>query len=274
MGASPMQPDRPCPFELRRRAPSPRLAGAVIALTGYRETGALPLHQREAAPLAIPLIISFGTPFEIALSRPATASDAQGSFASGLHPGLVDIRSDGGAACVQVDFTPLGAARLFGGAMRDITGCMAPLEALFGPAARTLRARVAEAPDWPARFDLVEDFCAARLGPAPAPEIAFAWRRLAAGVPRVEAVAAEIGWSRQRLHQRMRAELGLGPKPIARMLRFHRACALARRGRTGWAGIAAEAGYADQAHLVRDFAAFAGETPTAWARRAALRDPY
>ncbi len=260
------------PFDIQRRGPSPRLAGLVLAITGYRERTGLAVHQREAAPLAVPLIISFGTPFEIALSRPATAADAQPSFASGLHPGMVDIRSDGRAACVQVDFTPLGAARLFGGAMRAITGCMAPLDALLGGAALTLRDRIAEAPDWPSRFDLVEAFCIARLGAPPPGEIAFAWQRLAAGVTRVDALAAEIGWSRQRLHQRMRETLGLGPKPIARMLRFHRACTLARRGGTGWAHIAAEAGFADQAHLVRDFGQFAGETPTAWARRAATRD--
>jgi AraC-like DNA-binding protein len=57
------------------------------------------------------------------------------------------------------------------------------------------------------------------------------------------------------------------------MMRFHQACRLARSGtETGWAGIAAESGYADQAHLVREFSALAGETPTAWARRLALID--
>ena len=41
---------------------------------------------------------------------------------------------------------------------------------------------------------------------------------------------------------------------------------------SGWARIAAESGYADQAHLAREFSALAGETPTAWARRLALTD--
>ena len=57
------------------------------------------------------------------------------------------------------------------------------------------------------------------------------------------------------------------------MMRFHQACRLARAETAqGWAGIAAECGYADQAHLAREFKAMAGEPPTAWARRLALTD--
>ena len=97
--------------------------------------------------------------------------------------------------------------------------------------------------------------------------------RAARAASRITALAKEIGWSRKHLVNRFRSELGLAPKPVARMMRFHRACRLARTGDArGWAGIAAESGYADQAHLVREFSTLAGETPTAWARRLALTD--
>ena len=135
--------------------------------------------------------------------------------------------------------------------------------------------RLGETSCWQRRFDLLEDFVVRRASHLPSPELAFAYRRLAlsGGGIRIATLAEEIGWSRKHLVDRFRSEFGLAPKPLARMMRFHRACRLARTGTSpGWAGIAAESGFADQAHLVREFAALAGESPTAWARRLALTD--
>lgn len=89
------------------------------------------------------------------------------------------------------------------------------------------------------------------------------------GTLRIGALAAEIGWSRKHLLHRFRAEMGLGPKALARMLRFHQACRLAQQPGSEWAQVAAAGGYADQAHLAREFIDLAGESPQAWARRQA-----
>jgi AraC-like DNA-binding protein len=265
----------PFAFEMIRRASSQRTAGLISGMTGYRETARGRFSQRETASLVVPLIISFGTPFLIALGREPDAADRQPSFAAGLYAGPVLIKSDGGAECVQVDFTPLGAYRFFGGTVVDLAARMVDIGDVLGREGRALRERLGAASGWQNRFDLVEDFVAGRANHLPSPEIEFAYRRLArsAGGTRITALAKEIGWSRKYLVERFRSELGLAPKPIARMMRFHHACRLARGGvRSGWAGIAAESGYADQAHLAREFSTLAGETPTAWARRLALTD--
>jgi AraC-like DNA-binding protein len=265
----------PFAFEMIRRAPSQRTAGLISGMTGYRETARGRFFQREAAGLVVPLIINFGTPFLIALGREPAAADRQPSFAAGLHAGPVFIESDGGAECVQVDFTPLGAYRFFGGAVVDLAARMVDIGDVLGREGRQLRERLGATDGWQNRFDLVEDFVAGRANHLPSPEIEYAYRRLArsTGGARIAALASDIGWSRKHLVDRFRSELGLAPKPIARMMRFHHASRLARGGAcSGWAGIAAESGYADQAHLVREFSTLAGETPTAWARRLALID--
>jgi AraC-like DNA-binding protein len=265
----------PFAFDMVRRAPSQRTAGLISSVTGYRETARGRFFQRETAGLVVPLIISFGTPFLIALGREPAATDRQPSFAAGLHAGPVFIESDGGAECVQVDFTPLGAYRFFGGTVVDLAARMVDMSDVLGREGRQLRERLGATDGWQNRFDLVEDFVAGRAHHLPSPEIEYAYRRLArsTGGARIAALASEIGWSRKHLVNRFRSELGLAPKPIARMMRFHHACRLARSGAcSGWAGIAAESGYADQAHLVREFSTLAGETPTASARRLAFTD--
>ena len=223
----------------------------------------------------VPLIISFGTPFTIALGREPDAADRQRSFAAGLYAGAVYIESDGGAECVQVDFTPLGAFRFFGGAVVELAARMVEIDDVLGPEGARLRERLGATKGWERRFDIVEDFVIRRANHLPSPELEFAYRELArsGGGIRIASLAEQIGWSRKHLVDRFRSEFGLAPKPLARMMRFHRACGLARTGKSsGWADIAVDSGFSDQAHLVREFKALSGEPPTAWARRLALTD--
>jgi AraC-like DNA-binding protein len=92
-----------------------------------------------------------------------------------------------------------------------------------------------------------------------------------------EDVAAEIGLSMRQLRRRCHAVVGYGPKTLQRVLRFRRFVARIDAGPpSGQAGVhpgydlaalAAEAGYADQAHLTRECRALAGLTPAALARQ-------
>ena len=80
----------------------------------------------------------------------------------------------------------------------------------------------------------------------------------------VNAVASDLGVSERHLRRVFREAVGVGPKTYAKLARFHRALrAAARNGHPGWAGVAAEAGYYDQAHLIAEFRAIAGVTPQA-----------
>src|SRR5262245_17437211 len=85
---------------------------------------------------------------------------------------------------------------------------------------------------------------------------------------RVDSVAALFGTNVRRLQRIFAEYVGIGPKWVIRRYRLHEITErLAAGGPADWAGLAAELGYADQAHLVRDFRAMVGETPTWYARR-------
>jgi len=78
------------------------------------------------------------------------------------------------------------------------------------------------------------------------------------------AMRAQLSMSERSLRRLCHAQFGYGPKTLERVLRFQRLLALARSDRqAGLAALAAEAGYADQAHLSREVRALCGITPRA-----------
>ncbi len=95
----------------------------------------------------------------------------------------------------------------------------------------------------------------------------------ARGSTRVSDLAAHVDLSERHLERAFAERVGVSPKLLARVLRLR---ALLRSldstfasvppGNIPWAGLAAECGFADQAHLVREVRALAGVTPTALVR--------
>ena len=256
-------------FEMVRRTAPVSLAGIVTDIWGYREIW--PGHFRivEYASLTVPLVISFAEAFAIGLGQAPGDNDRYASFAAGLYAGPVMIESFGGACCVQINFTPLGARKFFGMPMSELRDRMVGLDDALGSEGIALRERLGEAPDWNTRFAIAEGFVAGRLAQANAlsPEIAWAYRTVisSGGRARVAALASELGWSRKHLAVKFSDAIGIGPKTLSRIVRFNRALSLSKQHDDDWAGIAADCGYADQAHLVREFRQLAGQTPTALA---------
>lgn len=84
---------------------------------------------------------------------------------------------------------------------------------------------------------------------------------------RVADAVALTGLSPRRLIDLFRAQVGLTPKAYLRVRRLQAALRCLDDGTAGGAAIAAELGYFDQAHFVREFRAFTETTPTEYQRR-------
>lgn len=122
------------------------------------------------------------------------------------------------------------------------------------------------------RLDRGLSECLARRDPRLS-AIDIAIRRIAAsyGGVRIDAMAADLGRSRRQLEREFLRTVGLSPKHFAVVSRFrHAAARLESRPRDSLAAIAADAGYADQSHMVRDFRQFAGVPPSHWPGRVAF----
>jgi AraC-like DNA-binding protein len=87
---------------------------------------------------------------------------------------------------------------------------------------------------------------------------------------RVEQMAALAGMPTRTLHSRLMQQVGLSPKRLLRIERLHRVLAKTQVRSVLWAQLALTCGFADQAHMIREFQDLLGESPTAWSNRAAL----
>ena len=253
--------------------PAAALRGLVDVYLGYRVVGPPGVHR------GLP---SRHVTFVVAVEEiTVTVPDVGGSLTAtalvgGMHDGPALIAHSGVQTGVQLAVTPAGARALFGVPAGELAGLVLPLDVVL-PRAAELAERLATAPGWAERFAVIDDVLLAALsdrsggGAATSPEVGYAWRRLQAtsGAASVTALAGEVGWSRRHLADRFRREIGLPPKVAARVLRFERARAeLLRPDAAGraprLADVAAACGYADQAHLTREWRDLAGCTPSAW----------
>jgi AraC-like DNA-binding protein len=247
--------------------PHPALRESLGRYVGYAERADAPLARREVAGARCVLIVGWGEPLDIAHPNGPDRAVHAASFTGGASDSYVDTTTTGLAEGVQLTLDPLVAGQVLGLPIGELANRVVTLEDAV-PALKDLPERLGDAPDWPSRFAVLDEVLGRRLAEAPAADRAVrqVWSRLQAsrGSVTVEDLAADVGWSRRHLSEVTRRELGLPPKVLARLLRFaHASNKRDRAAVHGWAAVAAECGYYDQAHLIRDFRAFAGTTPTA-----------
>jgi AraC-like DNA-binding protein len=245
----------------------PGLRPYLRSYVGYWEAVATPYEARLVPSGRATLLISLAEPFSQVrrLGVPDAGSGNIGSLVVGLEDRPALCTHPGGQEAIRVEFTPLGAYRLFGLPMSELTNLAVGIRDVLGPEAEVLVERMAATPDWATRFDLLDAALLARLeyGPQPTPEVARAWQLLSgsAGAIPIARIAAEVGWSQGYLTRRFTQQIGLTPKATARVLRFRHAVALLGRGATSLTEISTACGFYDQAHLNREFRAIAGTTP-------------
>lgn len=247
----------------------PALAPYVSAIVGYQVDGLDPgVHIGMPSP-SLTMIVSLADP--LVVQAPGTHPVSFQTMVSGLHDHPMHIHHDGSQFGIQLDLTPAGARALLGLPAGELAGELVDLSELFGPDGHVLADRTIEQRGWRARADVVQTFLRRHLDrghdrPRARPEVGRAWDQIrrSAGVAPVRAVAAEVGWSTRHLGERFRHEYGFSPKTAARIARFDRSRRLLAV-RHPLAEVAAVCGYADQAHLNRDWRQFAGTSPTRWA---------
>ncbi len=269
--------DNPAPLRVPQR-----LRPYVREIYGYAATGMTPGVHRGLPSTSLTVVLPIGDRLRTAPSWHAWRRGdvySQTVVVGGLHTTSALVVQPSAWAGIQLAVPPLGARLLFGAPASALPTAAWDARDLLGSLADEVTERLAQTADWSGRYRVVFAFLdkLVRRSDSRArvrPEVRRAWEviQLRRGVVGVADVAREVALSPRRLSTLFAAELGLIPKVAARLARFdsareaiaHAAVAPGARRSLDLSRIAAERGYYDHAHLVREFADFAGLSPTAW----------
>jgi AraC-like DNA-binding protein len=215
------------------------------------------------------LVLHLGDPF-VRLETDGSTPRQRSAILAGQQLAPLRVRPTGRVFLFGLRFQPWAGAACLGASARDLTGRLVSADEGLGAAARELEDAVRAAPDDRERVRraLAWVWGRVRSRPTPPREVVGAVQELerAGGGPRVAELAEHLGVGTRRLERGFRDHVGLAPKSLARVLRLQ---AVLRRLRSGpavpWSRVALDGGFADQAHLVREFQALAGLSPTAFA---------
>jgi AraC-like DNA-binding protein len=202
-----------------------------------------------------------------ALSDGDGAGRSYASFIAGFMPGFSATHYSGRQDCIQIYLTPRGVARILGVPGGELARHVVDVADVVPQLDGAFLEQLAAEPDWPTRFallDVVLHTLASR-GRDTDETVDHVWHRIAAsaGTIRIGALVEQSGWSHRRLVTRVREHVGLSPKSAAAVVRFehaaHELSATELQG--GLADLAYRRGYADQSHLTREVARYAGTSP-------------
>jgi AraC-like DNA-binding protein len=253
-------------FAFTQRAPAGPLGRYVESV--WHARGQIPYARERIAPTG-------STVAGIVLGPPIRQTPAEGppflartGFLIGPHDRPLVNEPTGRTHCVGVVTTPIGCRAVFGVDPRPLRGRVADLETAW-LAAPALRAQLlAHRDDATEMLDRTEAVLRAGLD-----ESDRGLDRCAAAVAALEAVPArpiadladELGISHGHLDREFTRVVGLSPRTLARVLRVRRLIEqIDVQDSVAWTRLAAELGWYDQAHLVRDVTRHTGVPPTAY----------
>ena len=200
------------------------------------------------------------------------AFEAAGAAVFGVDRTIFTRRLTGAGKALGVRFRPGGFRPFYSAPIFTLNDRVVPAQGIFGQVAERAGEAVMAAGSDEAMTEIAADLLRA-ASPQPDPvveQVAGVVARITAdpGLRRVAQLADACGIPERRLQRLFAEYVGVSPKWVMRRARLHEAALRADEGGVvDWAALAADLGYADQAHLTRDFTATLGVPPSQYTAR-------
>jgi AraC-like DNA-binding protein len=246
--------------------PRADLIGVVLAYWRVAGDGASVPSPAILPDAYVEIVINAGG--SVTLAGPAFNGSQPARAVVGLLEQAIEMRYPPDVCTFGIRLHAARAATFLGVPADAIVNAVSPLGRVSPALDRQLSRVIENHPriDSAAGRDSVETVLVEHLHEAPPTDdliVRAVDRLLSADEPvAVSTIAEELAVSTRHLHRRFVADVGVSPKRLERLARFARAWRQAVMGPPiTWADLALANGYADQAHLVREFRTFGARPP-------------
>ncbi|MGV9799058.1 helix-turn-helix domain-containing protein [Mycobacterium sp. NPDC003449] len=249
--------------------PGPALAGHIDFFGYWRRSDGV-THRSRALPRGAATVIidlSDRRHIDFYAADGTTRLDVASAFVAGAGATSYVTQIDPAQTVMTIHFRPGGAAAFLATPLGDLENTCVGLADIWGGRWTALHQRLIETPSVRTRLALLEEFLLRRMRPRDSTVATVLDAVERRPSMRVADAGALVGANPKRLIALFRDEVGQTPKTYLRVRRLQAALRRLDSDAGRGADIAADLGYFDQAHFVREFRAFTAMTPTQYARR-------
>jgi AraC-like DNA-binding protein len=246
--------------------PRDSMRGTILTFWGVDGDGASVPSPTILPDAYVEIVVNLGDP--VTLIGPVGTRQQPPRVVVGLLACAIPMRYEGRVRTLGIRLHPARAAQFLGTKAQRFVNQLTPLDRLAPDLDQSVAEWLRRDPDLTSAQDrsALEALLDAQWQRSPNADrlVVRAVDRLlgAEGPVSVVELARELGVTPRHLHRRFVDVVGASPKRLERLARFGRVWQDATMGPTrGWAELAYAHGYADQAHLVREFRAFGANPP-------------
>ncbi|MBN2614216.1 MAG: AraC family transcriptional regulator [Bacteroidales bacterium] len=189
------------------------------------------------------------------------------SFIAGLTDLPICIEGTGEIGSIAINLYPIGLYHLLKIPANELVNNTINTDELLDQGIRKLIEDISRVPDIHTKLQLVNQFLVQVFSEKKLiknTKIELAQHELirSGGNLNIKSLAKKSGVSVSALERNFRTQIGFSPKYYAKIMRFNNVFRLIKsREKVNWQDIIFECGYYDQAHFIREFSTFSGETP-------------